>query len=107
MSTDTLKKGFMAICKRIIGLGGCFLKGVFEGQILSAMAKNDKDNIHPLDWVVVELENEDSWNWFIDILIKDLGKSNDTGWTLISDRQKIYFFLLFTIEFDTIVLIKI
>ena len=78
MSIDALKNGFIARHRRIIGLDGCFLKGVFRGQMLSAIARDGNDNIYPLAWAVVEIENKDSWNWFINLLIKNIGESEDT-----------------------------
>ncbi|XP_027183865.1 uncharacterized protein LOC113782155 [Coffea eugenioides] len=40
-----LKKGFLASCKPIIGLDGCFLKSPFGGQLLAALGKNGNDNM--------------------------------------------------------------
>ena len=43
----------------------------------------------PIDWVVVEGENQDSWTWFIKLLMQDLGIFDGLGWTVISDQQKV------------------
>ncbi|XP_027910402.1 uncharacterized protein LOC114169447 [Vigna unguiculata] len=45
--------------------------------------------ILPIAYVVVEVENKDSWTWFLDLLIEDLGgKQLCGGCTFISDQQK-------------------
>ena len=89
ISIEALKKGFLIGCRRIVDLYGCFLKGVFGSQMLSAIGRDVNDNICPLAWAVFELENNDSWNWFMDLIINDLGETRDTKWTFMSDRQKV------------------
>ena len=89
MRIEALKKGFLVGCRKIIGLDGCFLKGVFGGQMLSAMGRDGNNNIYPLAWAIVEIENKDSWNWFIQLLVNDMEESKETKWTFISDRQKV------------------
>lgn len=37
---------------------------------------------------VVEIENKDTWGWFMTELCNDIGRVEDMGWTFISDRQK-------------------
>lgn len=41
----------------------------------------------PIAWVVVEVENRDSWSWFIRQLLRDLGvdgvQGAGQGWTII------------------------
>ncbi|VVA36592.1 PREDICTED: transposon, partial [Prunus dulcis] len=68
------KAGFIAGCRPIIGLDGCFLKGVYRGQFLAA--------------VVVESECKESWVWFLELLVKDVEIVNQFGYTFISDKQK-------------------
>ena len=43
----------------------------------------------PIAWAVVEGENQTSWTWFIQLLMRDLGISDGLGWTIISDQQKV------------------
>lgn len=49
--------GFLTSCRPIVGLDGCFLKGVYKGLILSAMRRDGSDNMFPLAFVVAEAEN--------------------------------------------------
>lgn len=40
-------------------------------------------------WLVVEIENKDSWRWFLTLLLEDIGSVEDMGWTFMSDQQKV------------------
>ena len=95
MRIKALKKGFLVGCRKIIGLNGCFLKGVFGGQMFNAIGRDENDNIYPLAQAIVENENKDSWNWFIQLLLSDLEKSKDTKWTFISGRLKVWNYCCF------------
>ncbi|XP_074307744.1 uncharacterized protein LOC141642731 [Silene latifolia] len=46
------------------------------------------NNIYPVAWAVVEVENRDSWTWFLELLASDLGKVEGEGLTFMSDKQK-------------------
>ncbi|VFQ98418.1 unnamed protein product [Cuscuta campestris] len=47
--------GFLAGCRPIIGIDGCFLKSPFSGQLLCAVARDSKDNMFPLAFAIVPL----------------------------------------------------
>ncbi|VVA33989.1 PREDICTED: transposon [Prunus dulcis] len=55
---DACKKGFLAGCKPIIGVYGCHLKGIFQGQLLVAVGINANDNMYPIPYVVAKLETK-------------------------------------------------
>jgi hypothetical protein len=77
-------------CRPIIGLDGCFLKGYFGGQILAAIGRDPNDQMLPIAFVVVEGETKDSWTWFLQLLINDLGgPSCCSTYTFMSDQQKV------------------
>ena len=65
------------------------MKGMFGGQLLSATAKDDNDNIFPMAMVVVEQENKESWTWFLKQFADDIGKPEELNMVFISDRQKV------------------
>jgi transposase-like protein len=44
--------------------------------------------MYPIAWAVVEKENNDSWDWFCDLLFRDIEVYGGTGWVFISDQQK-------------------
>jgi hypothetical protein len=86
---DGCKKGFIAGCRRIVGLDGCFLKGPVKGQLLCAVGRDANNQMYPIAWACVENENYDSWYWFLSFLQKDLQINNyGSSWVVISDQQK-------------------
>lgn len=72
-------------CRRCIGLDGCFLKGVTKRQLLVVVAKDGNNQMLPVAWAVVQYENKNTWIWFVKLLIKNLGLTDDRDYTIISD----------------------
>ncbi|XP_019166889.1 PREDICTED: uncharacterized protein LOC109162659 [Ipomoea nil] len=85
---NAMKKGFLGGCRKFIGLDGCFLKGKLKGEILSAVGRDGNNQMYPIAWAVVEIENNSSWSWFLNLLKTDLEIEDSTQWTLMSDQQK-------------------
>ncbi|XP_013594587.1 PREDICTED: uncharacterized protein LOC106302671 [Brassica oleracea var. oleracea] len=83
-----LKRTWIAYCRPIFGIDGCFLKTSVQGQFLAAVGRDSNNQLFPVAWAVVQVENTDSWLWFIQKLKHDLKLLDGTGFTLISDRQK-------------------
>ena len=86
---DSLAHSFLVGCRPVIGLDGCFLKTETKGQLLSAVGRDGNNQMFPIAWAVVEGESQDSWTWFIKLLMQDLGIFDGLGWTVISDQQKV------------------
>jgi len=42
-------------CRPIIGLDGCFLKGKYEGELLSVVGRDANDQLLPLAYAVIEV----------------------------------------------------
>ncbi|XP_057775417.1 uncharacterized protein LOC130994391 [Salvia miltiorrhiza] len=82
------KKGFLEGCMPIIGLDGCLLKTHLGGQRLCAIGKDGNNQMYPIAWAVVEVENEACWRWFLSLLLEELGIRDDNGFTRISNQQK-------------------
>ncbi|KAL0373575.1 UNVERIFIED_CONTAM: hypothetical protein Sradi_3273200 [Sesamum radiatum] len=61
-SLNALKLGFLGGCRPIIGLDGCFLKTVYQGQLLVAVGRDGSDNMIPIALAVVQVENRDNWS---------------------------------------------
>lgn len=77
-------------CRPIIGLDGCFLKGYYGGQLLTAIGTDPNDQILPIAYAVVEGETKETWAWFLDLLVNDLGGvAKCAEYTFISDQQKV------------------
>ncbi|XP_072094073.1 uncharacterized protein [Arachis hypogaea] len=82
------KNGFRAGCCPLIGLDGAFLKTMFGGQILSAVAQDANHHIYVIAWAIMEVENTVNWKWFLELLHQDLGDYKTHSWYFISDMQK-------------------
>ncbi|CAI9268441.1 unnamed protein product [Lactuca saligna] len=59
-----------------------------RGQLLSAIGRDANNHIYPIAWAIVSVESKETWKWFIDLLIEDLGMGVGHGLTLISDQHK-------------------
>ena len=55
---DAMKKVFQQVCKRWIGLDGCFLKGICKGQLFVAVAKDPNNQMYPIAWAVICIESK-------------------------------------------------
>ncbi|CAM8926726.1 unnamed protein product [Rhodiola kirilowii] len=85
---DACKRGFLTGCRPIISLDACHLKGAYNGQIHSAIGRDGNDNMFPIAYGICESESKESWLWFLENLLNDIGNSRDNGWCFISDQQK-------------------
>ncbi|XP_039127030.1 uncharacterized protein LOC120263224 [Dioscorea cayenensis subsp. rotundata] len=83
-----LKDAFWSGCRPFIGFDGCFLKGIYGGQVLSAIGIDPNDCIFPLAYAVVLTESRQTWTWFMELLRDDLEIWNSKYITIMSDRQK-------------------
>ena len=61
---DACRRGWKDGCRPIIGLDGCFLKGICKGQLLSAVGIDGNNRMFPIAYAVVEVENTETWKWF-------------------------------------------
>ena len=87
-SLDACKRGFMQACRPVICLDECHLKTKYGGVMLCAVGMDPNDCIYPPAFAVVEVENTDTWKWFLSNLKSDLGIVNTDPWTIMSDKQK-------------------
>ena len=76
-------------CRPFVGLDGCHLKGKFGRHILSVTARDGNDNIFPVALGVVEQVNKDSWVWFLQTFVDEIGRPDELNLVFISDRQKV------------------
>ncbi|CAI9293205.1 unnamed protein product [Lactuca saligna] len=75
-------------CRPVIGIDGCFLKGIVRGEVLAAVGRDANNQIYPIAWAVVGVENKATWKWFIDLIMDDIDGGLGTGITLFSDGHK-------------------
>ncbi|GKC32216.1 hypothetical protein Tco_1039510 [Tanacetum coccineum] len=80
-----IKDGWINGCRKVIGLDGCFLKSVCEGQLLSAIGRDANNHIFLIAWVVVSVENKENWKWFH--TIKGRHWNDRWSWTNINFRS--------------------
>nr|KAJ0213175.1 hypothetical protein LSAT_V11C400215600 [Lactuca sativa] len=85
---DALKKGWKEGCRKIIGLDGCFLKGICKGELLCDVGRDANNGIYHIAWVVVCVKNKENWRWVLDLRIDDLGLYLGYGYSVISDQHK-------------------
>ncbi|WOL04023.1 hypothetical protein Cni_G12744 [Canna indica] len=64
------------------------LLNILCNRAFTAIGRDGNNQMFPIAWVVVELENYQSWSWFLGILFDDLSIDQGYGLTLISDQQK-------------------
>ena len=67
------KKGFLAGCRPFIDLDACHLKNKSGGQLITAVYRDPNEEHFPLAYAMVEAEIKDSWTWFINLLLADIG----------------------------------
>ena len=82
-------------CRHFIGIDGCFLKGPYPGQLLTAVGIDGNNGIYPFVYVVVEKETKHTWTWFLEQLRNDIRVDNVDTYTFISDQQKVFIFIHF------------
>jgi len=58
--------------------------------LLSAVGRDANDQLLPLAYAVVEVENKETWIWFLGLLNSHLGGIDVCGtMTFMSDQQKV------------------
>ena len=70
---ESCKKGFLAGCRPIICLDACHLKTKTSGQLMCVVGKNPNDKYFLFAYAVVEAEMKDTWTWFLNLLLADIG----------------------------------
>ncbi|CAI9298921.1 unnamed protein product [Lactuca saligna] len=64
--------GWKRGCRWVISLDGCFLKGAVKGELLTTIGRDANNQVYPIAWVVVDVENKANWTWFLELLRADL-----------------------------------
>ncbi|GJW02719.1 putative reverse transcriptase domain-containing protein, partial [Tanacetum coccineum] len=83
-----VKDGWLAGCRKAIGLDDCFLKHTYRGELLTAMRRDRNNQMYHIAWAIVRVENEENGSWFLSLLHDDLNLNNEDGLTIISDSHK-------------------
>lgn len=85
---EALKIAWKQNCRPIIGLDGTFLKNSIQGILLTAVGRDPNNQIYPIAWGVVSVENNDNWLWFIQKIKVDLDLGSGEDVTIISDMHR-------------------
>jgi len=63
---------------------------ILGGELLKPVGRDGNDQMLPLAYTVVEVENKETWTWFLDLMIEDLrGAEICSTFTFMSDQQKV------------------
>ena len=80
---DSLRRGWLEVCRKIIGFDGYFLKGACKCELLVAVGRNGNQKMFPIAWAVVDQETKHNLSFFINFLIQDLNLDTGHGLMLI------------------------
>ena len=80
-----LIQGFLMGCQLVIAIGLTHLSGPYRGSLFFATAYDVDDDMFPIAFGVVSLENYEDWLWF---LHKLKGILQDKEVVIISDRHQ-------------------
>jgi hypothetical protein len=81
------KDSWKQTCRPIIGIDGAFLKWDIKGHLLAATGRDGDNRIVPIAWAVVEIQNDDNWDWFVRQLSESLDLQDGRSVAIISDKQ--------------------
>ncbi|CAN0877747.1 Protein FAR1-RELATED SEQUENCE 3 [Linum grandiflorum] len=79
-------EGFENGCRPILYLDSTPLKSKHHEILLTASALDGDDDIFPVSCAIVDVENKDSWRWFLEQLRSAISSSEPI--TLVSEREK-------------------
>ncbi|GAA0155394.1 hypothetical protein LIER_13134 [Lithospermum erythrorhizon] len=87
------REAFKSGCNRIVGVDGCHLKTKRGCHLLVVVGIDPNNNIFPIAYGLVEVENKSSWEWFLNHLYEDIrygvsDENEQNKWTFMSDKQK-------------------
>ncbi|KAL4563609.1 hypothetical protein LXL04_027654 [Taraxacum kok-saghyz] len=54
----------------------------------AATGRDANNHMYPISWAVVAIESTETWLWFLELLMDDLGLGSEHGLTLMSDQHK-------------------
>ncbi|GJX29762.1 hypothetical protein Tco_0237841 [Tanacetum coccineum] len=82
-----MKDGWLSGCRKVIGIDGCFITHVCKGELLTAMGRDANNQMYPITWAIVDVENTNNWCWFLSLLVDGLQLEEGLGLTIISDSH--------------------
>ena len=62
-----------------------------KGELLTAIGRDANNQVYPIAWAVVDVENKPNWTWFIELLRDSVDLHDGRGLVVISDQHKVCF----------------
>ncbi|KAH0709004.1 hypothetical protein KY284_010431 [Solanum tuberosum] len=62
--------------------------GVCKGQLLVTVCRDGNNQMLPIAWAVVEVENQFTWTWFLELVRNDLDLGEGHQLSIITDMEK-------------------
>lgn len=84
-----LGTGFLAGCRKSVGLDGTSFKGPHSGVILTAIDIDANNWTFLVPYAICDGENVRTWSWFVKCLVDDLKIFDEEHWCIILNRQKV------------------
>jgi hypothetical protein len=75
-------------CQPFIALDGCHTKSHFRMTLLIACTLDGNNEILPLSWAVVPVEDAENWTWFLNHMKSAFHEIEYEHTVIISDRDK-------------------
>ena len=60
MCLGAWKRGFLTRCRKVIKIDGSYLKGIFKGHLPCAIGKDANENMFPITFAIIEIENKET-----------------------------------------------
>ena len=61
---------------------------------MSAVAMDGNNAFFVIAYAIVESESKDTWSWFLQLLLGDIGDYKEHGYNFITDQQKVSYVLV-------------
>ncbi|XP_020169921.2 uncharacterized protein [Aegilops tauschii subsp. strangulata] len=74
-------------CRPVLSIDGTFLTGKYKGTLMIAMAHDANDQVLPVAFALVSVENQDNWEWFMRLVRSTVIPPNREV-CIISDRHQ-------------------
>ncbi|CAI9273356.1 unnamed protein product [Lactuca saligna] len=62
--------------------------GQCKGELLTAIRRDANNQVYPIAWAVVDIENKLKWKWLLELITNDLELDGGRGMAVISDQHK-------------------
>jgi len=83
------KEGSLGGHRKLIGVDGTNLKGVYKRVLLTAIEMDAENHYFSLAYAIVDVENKENWSYFFKCLRGIIGEDLCGQYTLIANRCKV------------------